>query len=113
MTTLINLTPHAINVLAEDKTPHFTLPPSGIVARVSTTRQRVDVLYSQQAPEGIAVFGVRFGEVVGLPAEADDVFYVVSALVKTACPKRADLLSPGELVRNEAGQPIGCVGFDR
>lgn len=113
MIKLINLTPHAVNVLSEDKSPHFTLPPSGTVARVSTTRKRVDVLYSEQAPEGIAVFGVRFGEVVGLPAEADDVFYVVSALVKTACPERSDLLSPGELVRNEAGQPIGCIGLDR
>lgn len=112
MTKLLNLTPHAINVLAEDKTPHFILPPSGTVARVSTTRQRVDVIYSEQAPEGISVFGVRFGEVVGLPAEADDVFYVVSALVKTACPNRTDLLSPGELVRNDDGHPIGCIGLD-
>jgi hypothetical protein len=31
--------------------------------------------------------------------------------VMTACPDRLDLLSPGNLVRNEHGQPAGCVGY--
>lgn len=112
MTHFINLTPHAINVLAEDKSPHFVLPPSGGIARVSTSRHRVDVLYSEQAPEGVAVFSVRYGEVTGLPQSKAETCFVVSMMVKAACPNRTDLLSPGELVRGDDGQPIGCIGLD-
>lgn len=114
MTKLINLTPHAINVLGEDKAPHFTLQPSGKVARVEVTRQRIDVLYTEHHPEGMAVFGTKVGDVKDLPPAVEGTFYVVSMMVKKSRSAmfRTDLLSPGELVRNEAGQPIGCIGLD-
>jgi hypothetical protein len=76
-------------------------------------RHRVDVLYSEQAPEGVAVFSVRYGEVTGLPQSKAETCFVVSMMVKAACPNRTDLLSPGELVRGDDGQPIGCIGLDR
>lgn len=112
LTRLVNLTPHAINILAEDKTPHFTLSPSGKVARIFQTRQMVDVLYTEHHPEGMAVFSTKCGDIVDLPAEQADTFYVVSAMVKNAAQDRYDLLSPGELVRDDKGQPIGCIGLD-
>ena len=43
--------------------------------------------------------------------EMDGVILIVSTLVKNASPDRKDLVSPGELIRNEAGQPVGCKGF--
>lgn len=49
-----------------------------------------------------------FGEVEGLPKYREDVYYIVSRLVKSALPDRKDLLCPGQQVRNETGQVIGC-----
>ena len=115
-TKIINLTPHTINVLDENKKPVITLPTSGAVARVSTTRQVVGHIITDTTPPAtVWVSRVAYGEVVGLPEynQDSDVFYVVSSLVKAALPNRGDLLTPGELVRNEAGQPVGCIGLDR
>ncbi len=101
--TIINLTPHAINVVTGTGT--VTLPPSGAVARCATA----------SAPagehEGIALARTTYGEVVGLPAPVAGTLFVVSALVRTAVPHRADVASPGDLVRDAAGQPTGCKGL--
>ena len=53
-----------------------------------------------------------FGEVVGLPAPEEGKFYIVSALVRAACPDRYDLGSPAELVRDDAGRIIGCRALE-
>jgi len=62
---------------------------------------------------GIPLFSRAFGEVIGLPAPAEGVLLIVSALVADASPDRLDLVSPGELVRDDKGQPVGCKGFVR
>ena len=100
MATFINLTPHAINVVGGP-----TIQPSGSVARVAAT--------STPAGEfgGVALSRTTFGEVEGLPAPVDGVIFVVSALVRSAVPSRTDVASPGDLVRGEDGQPIGCRGL--
>lgn len=41
------------------------------------------------------------------------VYIITSMVVRTANPRRIDLLSPGELIRDDNGQPIGCRGFTR
>ncbi len=96
----VNLTPHAVTVVGGP-----TLPPSGQVARCSQT--------STPAGEhgGVALSRVVFGAVEGLPEPEPGVVFVVSALVRAAVPGRSDVASPGELVRNEAGQPVGCRGL--
>lgn len=102
-----NCTPHIINVVRKDGTI-INFPPSGIVPRVSSSTVEVFDL------DGIAVVQTEFGEVVDLPPARDGVWLVVSRIVLNAAPKyRDDLLSPGELVRDENGQPKGCKGFSR
>lgn len=99
----INLTPHT--VVLNDGT---TYPASGIVARVSAT-------YSDFDPNGVAV--VNFGEPVGLPAPKKDTLFIVSGLLKQACPQRTDLVSPATghpaCVRDEQGRILSVPGFVR
>lgn len=95
----INLTPHAVNVGAT------TFQPDGTVARVSEKSELID------RQDGIDLFAVRFGEVVGLPAPVDGVRFIVSTMVKAACPQRTDLCVPFGLIRNTEGQVVGCKGF--
>ena len=61
--------------------------------------------------DGVVLYRQSFGAVDGLPVPAEGTMYVVSLLVRQAAPDRADLASPGELVRDNAGQPTGCKGL--
>lgn len=103
-TQVVNLTPHALNVhdLAGNVT---TFPASGTVARCSTTTTQVG------EADGLPLFSTTFGEVVGLPDAQDGVLLVVSALVRQAVSHRKDVVSPGELVRDDSGTPVGCKGL--
>jgi hypothetical protein len=99
---IINLTPHTITAAG------VAIPPSGDIARVSVTRtQRGDI-------NGIPVFVPTFGDVAGLPNPAPDTAYLVSAMVRShpAVASRADVCSPGALIRDDAGNIIGCDGLD-
>lgn len=99
----INMTPHALNIIQEDGSV-YTLPASGQVARVDVNRKVAYVM------DGIEIYETVWGDVIGLPERQHDTAYIVSALVAQAA-KRSDVYSPGELVRNEAGQVIGCRGL--
>ncbi|CAB4162710.1 hypothetical protein UFOVP783_101 [uncultured Caudovirales phage] len=97
----LNLTPHAIIEVLSGR----TFPPSGEVARVAATFTPAGEV------GGVPLFRRTFGEVTGLPAETLGTVLIVSALVAAANPGRADLVSPGDLVRGADGQPVGCRGF--
>jgi len=98
---IINATPHTINVVNEQMEIVATFEPS-ISVRVASTTQIVGEIC------GIPLDTTVFGEVEGLPKYREDVYYIVSRLVKSALPDRKDLLCPGQQVRNETGQVIGC-----
>ncbi len=100
----VNLTPHVINIVANRHGQKFDFAPSGTVARVSTTRRACADVY------GVETFLVDFGEVTDLPAPVEGTVYIVSGMVAAAAP-RPDVFSPGELVRDEAGRPVGCKGL--
>jgi hypothetical protein len=103
---LINLTPHAINIYDEDrKTLLATIQPSGQVARVEMTRVRLSTLFGS-----IPAYISEAGDVTGIPA--GNSLYIVSSMVRLALPKNFNIYSPGELLRDESGQPIGCIGLD-
>jgi hypothetical protein len=106
---LVNLTPHAINLMAGDAT--LTIQPSGVVARCATTRTQVDVL----AVDGvqIPVNQIGFGAVQDLPAPQDGVLFVVSSLVANAAKDRQDLLTVDDAVRDAGGNIIGCRALAR
>lgn len=101
---IVNYTPHQITEVLTGT----TFAPSGAVARVSSTRTPAGDI------AGIPCFTTTFGEVQGLPTPQDGVALIVSRLVLDASKgKRSDLVAPGELVRDSAGNPVGCKGFDR
>lgn len=100
---IINLTPHTVN----DIDSHNKFAPSGTVARVDVSRQCTLI-----TEDGVKFYVPSFGDVVNLPEEQEGVALIVSAMVRTALPNRRDLISPSLLARNEAGEVIGCYGFD-
>lgn len=104
MATLVNLTPHDLNII-NLKGIATTIEKSGQIARVTETRTFREPL------DGIGVSSTVFGEVEGLPEPVDGVFLIVSQLVRSAVPHRKDVLSPGLLIRDEAGNPKGCEGL--
>ena len=100
---LINCTPHVITILTDGT--QVTLPPSGVVPRLSVTRVPAGKI------DGISVARPILGETEGLPFPTAGTTLIVSALVAEANKHRHDLASPGELVRNDDGVPIGCRGL--
>jgi hypothetical protein len=124
----INLTPHAINIFAAkgDATPAMVVPPSGIAARAATKKEHVDTF------DGIPIFRVDYGDLEGMPMDwewpKEETVLITSALAKPALdlwledqrPSNEEgeplalvwTASPGELVRDKDGQPIGCIGLN-
>jgi hypothetical protein hcinC1_00210 len=107
---MLNRTEHSVKIFNTIgiETPDMVLEQyHGEPIRVSCESRKVDVV------EGIDIYENIYGEVTGLPEFKEGVYYVVSAMVRQALPHRRDLLSPGQLIRNEQGQPIGCLGLVR
>ena len=129
----VNLTQHVIAVInADGITSSFA--PSGVVARVAV---KTVLSEHSHAHAAVPLFVQRAGAVEGLPERAarcpycgclnvsqydttcaehpadqpEPEMYIVSALVRLAVPGRDDVASPGELVRDEKGQPIACKGL--
>ena len=115
MTTLINCTPHAITLRAADGTD-TVVPPSGTVARVSSTPGALEMVEGLPVP----VAGMQtFGGVEGLPAPAPGTMFIVSALVLSALRgSRPDVVGPGTgpndgAVRNERGHIVAVTRLVR
>lgn len=100
----VNLTPHSLNIHTGNGV--VTIAPSGEVARVATVSVEADPI------GGIPTVTTSFGEVTGLPEPVEGTLFIVSGMVASAAP-REDVLSPGDLVRDESGRPVGCQGLRR
>lgn len=115
---LINLTPHAINFVTEDGDPVLTVNPSGQIARVTAKTVNVGevetcVPHKATDTSGnwrrfIPVTATSYGEVEGLPDPEEGTVYIVSSLVASRVPCRADVFIPNESVRDGAGRIVGC-----
>ena len=103
---ILNYTPHTLNIYNEAGEEVASLPPSGQVARVAVSKVKKGEI------DGIPLFTTQTGDLEGLPEPAENTIYVVSGMFRAAC-RRPDLWQPGELLRNEAGQPIGCIGLSQ
>ena len=113
---LVNLTPHALNIHNGDSV--LTLPPSGMIARVASNSALVNSFVTIQngKPITVNVYNTTYGDITGLPpydVSNNDILYVVSGMVNAAVANRHDVCSPGELIRDESGKPIGCRGLRR
>ena len=107
-TKLINLCPHDITIVDSEGNVVLVLPyEEGRVARVAVTEIPVENTLGHPFP----VVHREWGQVTGLPDPQPGVAFVVSAAVVSACPGRKDIYSPGQLIRDEHGQPTQCVGL--
>jgi hypothetical protein len=61
----------------------------------------------------IPLYYTQTGAVIDLPSPQDGVMLIVSSIVRGQHPRRDDLLSPSELVRDADGNVIGCRGLSR
>jgi hypothetical protein len=107
MNQLVNLTPHALTLVTAGGTP-ITFLASSRLARLAVVREARPAL----AIDG-EIYGVvrpTLGEITGLPDPAPGVIYVASALVAEKAG-RADVFSPGELIRDAAGVIVGARGL--
>ena len=103
---IINLCKHSV-----DLSCGVSIPASGVEARVDSQSVVVDKIMINGTV--VEILEVVYGEVINLPEYKKDVFYVVSGMVRAALPNRADLYSPGILVRDTAGVVQGCRGLVR
>lgn len=101
---IINLTPHALNIQREDGTM-LEVPASGQIARLAESREVLPSI------GGLAVSRPQYGEITDLPEAEEGKIFVVSAMVLAQVKNRPDVFAPGEALRNEAGQIIGCKGL--
>ena len=113
MITYLNLTPHALNVRALDKST-LVLPPS--------PDGPARVVYDRLPPEQTTIAGHEIAisvagsprEIIGLPEPEPGVVYIVAKAVADAAPGgRGDLMSPGRLLRDADGNVVGCDGLTR
>jgi hypothetical protein len=104
---IVNCTPHTINIKREDDS-FLKVPPSGTIARVSSKQSIAERL------NGFVVYNTKFGEVENLPDPEEGTIYLVSRVLLTSLNgSRSDCFSPGNLLRDEKGQPIGCQGLSQ
>ena len=110
---LVNLTPHALTVMASDGNVRI-FARGQTVARVETRREACAFPFILNGVE-FPLHITTFGDIVGLPPRNGEDVFVVSALVRShpSCEGRDDVVSPGELIRDSAGNVIGCNGFTR
>lgn len=107
----VNLTPHEITLVREGEPP-LAIPPSGVVARVSTTRTLVRVV------DGIHFHRATYGAVEGLPSSEGDTetIFIVSGMILSALIERGedrdDVCAPGAQLRDSQGRVIGCLDFN-
>jgi len=109
-----NFTPHAVRLEIGRGT--VVVFESEGIARVSTSEEICGGIALAAEAYGvedrevldITLFEQVHGAPEGLPPERAGVYLIVSGLVRCALPHRKDLLSPGDLIRDERGRVTGC-----
>ncbi|MCA9347784.1 hypothetical protein KC867_00060 [Candidatus Saccharibacteria bacterium] len=111
---LVNLTPHAVMIVADDDVV-ATIAPSGGVARARQSDHQVGAVMV----DGFAVPVVKtvFGEVEDLPVPTEGIAYIVSFITVSAARAQGrpthDLLTTSGPVRDADGRIIGCCALAR
>jgi hypothetical protein len=118
MTALINLTPHTVHLFTALSSESPTAIPSTGIARVAEICfPSKPLAWDPSADSGmhlsVPLVSKGYGDVTGLPDTRLDTLYIVSAIVQAACPDRADLVAPHDIVRDASGAILGCRAFSR
>lgn len=114
---IVNRTPHPIRIL--DMQTHTLLLELPAAKARDLARVEVEPIkcmaIREPGKQVVPVCSQRWGDIVGLPDQKRGEFHVVSCVVAAAacCNGRgaADLLVPGELVRDKAGNVVGAAGL--
>ena len=100
---VVNMTPHPVNICDADGNIVRTYPKGE-----STIRLAAETVSAGTLLDGTPLTRTEFGDAEGLPEWSIGTYYIVSQLVKSALPERDDLLVPAEVVRDSAGNIVGC-----
>jgi hypothetical protein len=110
----INLTPHDVTIIRKDGTS-VVVPKSGTVARCESKRELADTFV------GVELFRTSIGNVSGLDVSKIpmDVNVIIVSLPvrerwRASFPDFTSTIivaSPGDLIRDDKGQPVGCRGL--
>lgn len=111
MINYVNLTPQVINIYVRGpglKSIELikSIDPDGNIARVNIHNE-----YQYTTTDGVPYFKNFYGHVTGLPNPVKGTVFIVSTQVRLAVEERIDVASPGELIQDINGQPIGCYGL--
>ncbi len=120
---VVNLTPHEVVIMDENEEVVKRVQKSGFIARLKTRRVHVGTT------DKIPFYETEFSDVVLLdenknescfPPAQENTIYIVSGMFLANIEgmgglydPRTDLWSPGELVRDENGNVIGCIGLSQ
>lgn len=118
---LVNLTPHLVRLNSG-----MEIAPSGTVARCATSytadrwisegRDGTVTLDDDFYAGAVPIYRATFGQVVGLPEAVPGTLYIVSGMVASATPDRADVVAPAsghpDAVRRD-GQVWSVPGFTK
>ena len=121
---IFNLTPHPISLykeadcvlnkmtrsydLVDGAQPWLVMQPEEVpLPRCTTSEVPSGTL------GGIPMIKISFGEVENLPPQQEGVLLIVSALCAAAGRKqgRTDLVTPAHMVRDHAGNILGCTSL--
>ena len=106
----VNLTPHRLDVIADDGFV-ISIEPSGEIARCDSSKEVAEtVKFEGFEDHPVTIYKTLFGDPSGVPAPEKDVLNMTSMVVAREC-HRDDVSSPGDLVRDENGVPKGCRGL--
>ena len=108
MSEIVNLTPHDIHVFEGDRV--ITFSRSDKVARVGVIEIPCEPI------NDIPTLSIAYHEVLDLPEEKPNTFYIVSLLVgKHVKTSRNDLIGPNtnSAIRDNSGNIRGVPGFVR
>ena len=103
---IINKTPHPVYVLDDKHQVIRMFPKSKGMIRVTEHTKELNPI------AGIPICSTTWGETTDVPGPIEGTYYIVSQLVKNALPYRPDLLVPKRVVRDKAGNIIGCLRLD-
>lgn len=100
-----NYTPHNINIL---KGNEVVVYPSLGIARCVSQKEYLYVI------DGIEIYKMFYGEVIGLPEQEDNTIFIVSKIVAEALKgKRDDLLIVNETVKDDNNVVLYCKSLSK